>query len=247
MRILLVEDNDRLSGLLTTGLARTGFEADVVTSVADAEAALATTRYPVIVLDLGLPDVDGLVFLRDLRRRGDATPVLILTARGGIQDRVKGLQTGADDYLGKPFALEELVARLQALLRRPGQLLGQILTVGNVTFDAETRQSQVGGHGITLSARETAVLEILMRRAGKVVAKKLVEDQLFGLSGEVGSNAVEVYIHRIRKQLAEAGSSRWEGSARRRQRSSTPAIASWHRDSSTSTPTMMRRHSGIRH
>jgi DNA-binding response OmpR family regulator len=207
MRILLVEDNDRLSGLLTTGLARTGFEADVVTSVADAEAALATTRYPVIVLDLGLPDVDGLVFLRDLRRRGDATPVLILTARGGIQDRVKGLQTGADDYLGKPFALEELVARLQALLRRPGQLLGQILTVGNVTFDAETRQSQVGGHGITLSARETAVLEILMRRAGKVVAKKLVEDQLFGLSGEVGSNAVEVYIHRIRKQLAEAGSS----------------------------------------
>jgi DNA-binding response OmpR family regulator len=205
MRILLVEDNDRLSGLLTTALGQAGFEADVVASAADAEAALATSQYPVIVLDLGLPDADGLDFLRELRRGGDATPVLILTARGGIQDRVKGLQTGADDYLGKPFALEELVARLQALLRRPGQLLGLALTVGNVTLDTEARQVEIGGQTLALSVREIAVLEILMRRAGKVVSKKLVEDQLFGLSGEVGSNAVEVYIHRVRKQLAEAG------------------------------------------
>jgi two-component system response regulator TctD len=205
MRILLVEDNDRLSGLLTTALAPAGFEADVVTNAADAEAALAASRYPVVVLDLGLPDADGLDLLRELRRRGDATPVLILTARGGIQDRVKGLQTGADDYLGKPFALEELVARLQALLRRPGQLLGQALVVGNVTLDTEARQVAIGGQNLAFSVRETAVLEILMRRAGKVVSKKLVEDQLFGLSGEVGSNAVEVYVHRLRKQLAEAG------------------------------------------
>jgi DNA-binding response OmpR family regulator len=205
MRILLIEDNDRLSGLLTTGLGQAGFEVDVVTSAADAEAALATNQYPVLVLDLGLPDADGLDFLRDLRRRGDATPVLILTARGGIQDRVKGLQTGADDYLGKPFALEELVARLQALLRRPGQLLGQALVVGNVMLDTEARQVEIGGAAVTLSVREIAVLEILMRRAGKVVSKKLVEDQLFGLSSEIGSNAVEVYVHRVRKQLAEAG------------------------------------------
>jgi two-component system response regulator TctD len=205
MRILLVEDNDRLSGLLTTALAPAGFEADVVTNAADAEAALAASRYPAVVLDLGLPDADGLDFLRELRRRGDATPVLILTARGGIQDRVKGLQTGADDYLGKPFALEELVARLQALLRRPGQLLGQALVVGNVTLDTEARQVAIGSQTLAFSVRETAVLEILMRRAGKVVSKKLVEDQLFGLSGEVGSNAVEVYVHRLRKQLAEAG------------------------------------------
>jgi len=205
MRILLVEDNDRLSGLLTTALGQAGFEADVVTNAGDADAALAASQYPVIVLDLGLPDVDGLDFLRALRRRGDSTPVLILTARGGIQDRVKGLQTGADDYLGKPFALEELVARLQALLRRPGQLLGQALTVGNLTLDTEARQVEIGGQVLVLSVREVAVLEILMRRAGKVVSKKLVEDQLFGLSGEVGSNAVEVYVHRIRKQLAEAG------------------------------------------
>ena len=131
--------------------------------------------------------------------------VLILTARGGIQDRVKGLQAGADDYLGKPFALEELVARLQALLRRPGHLLGQVLGVGNVTLDTEARQVEIGGQILSLSVRETTVLEILMRRSGKVVPKKLVEDQLFGISGEVGSNAVEVYIHRVRKQLAEAG------------------------------------------
>jgi two-component system response regulator TctD len=205
MRILLVEDNDRLSALLTTGLGRAGFELDIVTSVADAEAALVAGRYPAMVLDLGLPDADGLDFLRALRRRGDATPVLILTARGGIQDRVRGLTAGADDYLGKPFALEELVARIQALLRRPGQLLGQTLTVGDVTLDTETRQIEIAGRAAMLSIREIAVLEILMRRAGKVVAKKLVEDQLFGLAGEVGSNAVEVYIHRIRKQLSEAG------------------------------------------
>lgn len=205
MRILLVEDNERLSALLTTGLGNAGFEADVVGRVAEAEAALATTQYPVIVLDLGLPDADGLDLLREMRRRGDATPVLILTARGGIQDRVKGLQAGADDYLGKPFALEELVARLQALLRRPGQLLGQALTVGNVRLDTEARQVEIAGQVITLSVREMAVLEILMRRAGKVVTKKLVEDQLFGLSGEVASNAIEVYVHRIRKQLAEGG------------------------------------------
>ena len=205
MRILLVEDNERLSALLTTGLGSAGFEADVVGSVAEAEAALATKQYPVIVLDLGLPDADGLDLLRDMRRRGDSTPVLILTARGGIQDRVKGLQAGADDYLGKPFALEELVARLQALMRRPGQLLGQALTVGNVSLDTEARQVEIAGHVLTLSVREIAVLEILMRRAGKVVTKKLVEDQLFGLAGEVASNAIEVYVHRIRKQLAEGG------------------------------------------
>ena len=204
MRILLVEDNDRLSSLLITALGQTGFEADVVTSTADADAALAASQYPAIVLDLGLPDGDGLDFLRVLRRRGDATPVLILTARGGIQDRVKGLQAGADDYLGKPFALEELVARLQALLRRPGHLLGQVLGVGNVSLDTEARQVEISGQVLSLSVRETTVLEILMRRSGKVVPKKLVEDQLFGMSGEVGSNAVEVYIHRVRKQLTEA-------------------------------------------
>jgi DNA-binding response OmpR family regulator len=205
MRLLLVEDNDRLSSLLETGLGAAGFKVDLVTSGADALAVTAATQYPVVVLDLGLPDEDGLAVLRQLRGRGDATPVLVLTARNGLQDRVKGLQAGADDYLGKPFALEELVARLQALLRRPGNLLGQRLGVGNVVLDTEARQVYVEELPQALSAREIAVLELLLRRSGRVVSKKLVEDQLFGLSGEVGSNAVEVYVHRLRKQLAEAG------------------------------------------
>ncbi|HVJ52558.1 MAG TPA: response regulator transcription factor [Aliidongia sp.] len=205
MRLLLVEDNDRLSSLLETGLGAAGFEVDLVTSGADALAVAAGTQYPVLVLDLGLPDEDGLDVLRQLRGRGDATPVLVLTARNGLQDRVRGLQAGADDYLGKPFALEELVARLQALLRRPGNLLGQRLGVGNVVLDTEARQVYVEEVPQALSAREISVLELLLRRSGRVVSKKLVEDQLFGLSGEVGSNAVEVYVHRLRKQLAEAG------------------------------------------
>jgi DNA-binding response OmpR family regulator len=206
MRLLLVEDNARLSALLTKGLGGAGFETDVVPTASDAYEAAMGTGYSAIVLDLGLPDDDGLNVLRELRRREIATPVLILTARSSLKDRVKGLQTGADDYLGKPFALEELVARLRALLRRPGNLLGLALNVGNVTLDAEARQLVVAGKTRLLSAREVVVLELLMRRSGRVVPKKLVEDQLFGIaSGDIGSNAVEVYVHRVRKQLAEAG------------------------------------------
>jgi DNA-binding response OmpR family regulator len=207
MRLLLVEDNDRLASLVESGLAVAGFEVDRVAGAADADAVLAGTQYPVIILDLGLPDEDGLDLLDRLRARGDATPVLVLTARAGLRDRVKGLQSGADDYLGKPFALEELVARLQALLRRPGQLLGQSLVAGNISLDTEARQAFVDGVPQALSVRQVAVLELLLRRSGRVVPKKLVEDQLFGLSGEVGSNAVEVYVHRLRKQLTEAGAS----------------------------------------
>jgi two-component system response regulator TctD len=205
MRLLVVEDNDELAQLVTKGLAAAGFAADVVATAADARAALATTRYAAVVLDLGLPDEDGLSVLRALRARADGTPVLVLTARGGVQDRVTGLSSGADDYLVKPFALEELVARLHALLRRPGDLLGRSLRVGNVAFDTEARQVFVRDTPLYFSAREVAVLEILMRRSGRVVSKKLVEDQLFGLSIDVGSNAVEVYVHRLRKQLADCG------------------------------------------
>jgi two-component system response regulator TctD len=140
-----------------------------------------------------------------MRRKGDATPVLVLTARDGVTDRVTGLREGADDYLVKPFAMEELVARLQALLRRPGNLLGRRLTFGNVSFDTEGRQVFVDGAARVFPARETAVLEILMRRGGNVAPKRLFEDHLFGLSGEVGSNAVEVYVHRLRKMLSDSG------------------------------------------
>jgi len=205
MRLLVVEDNNDLAQLLVKGLEAVGFAADVVATAGEARAAVATTRYAAVVLDLGLPDGDGLAVLREVRERKDATPVLVLTARGGVHDRVAGLRSGADDYLAKPFAFEELVARLQALLRRPGDLLGQLLRVGNVAFDTEARQAFVDDQPQFFSAREVAVLEILMRRSGRVVSKKLVEDHLFGLSADVGSNAVEVYIHRLRKQLADAG------------------------------------------
>jgi DNA-binding response OmpR family regulator len=205
VRLLVVEDNSDLAQLLLKGLEAGGFAADVVTAVGEARAALATMRYAAVVLDLGLPDGDGLAVLRELRERKDATPVLVLTARGGVHDRVAGLRSGADDYLAKPFAFEELVARLQALLRRPGDMLGQLLRVGNVAFDTEARQAFVDDKPQFFSAREVAVLEILMRRSGRVVSKKLVEDHLFGLSTDVGSNAVEVYIHRLRRQLADAG------------------------------------------
>lgn len=205
MRLLLVEDNEELAALLRKGLAAEGFATDVVATAGEARDVLAITRFSAVVLDLGLPDEDGLSVLRALRDRHDATPVLVLTARGGVRDRVAGLRSGADDYLGKPFEFEELVARIQALLRRPGDVLGRLLRVGNVAFDTEARQAFVGDRPQALSAREVAVLEVLMRRSGRVVPKKLVEDQIFGLSGEGSTNAIEVYVHRLRKQLAEAG------------------------------------------
>jgi two-component system response regulator TctD len=205
MRLLLIEDSEPLSDLVAKGLANSGFDADKAVTAAEARAALTTMRYAAIILDLGLPDADGMTVLRELRARGDPTPVIILTARGRVEDRISGLQAGADDYLGKPFAIEELVARLQALLRRPGHLLGLSLQLGNVSFDTEGRQVTVGDLPRILSPRELAVLEILLRRAGRVVPKTLLEDQLYGLATDIGSNAVEVYVHRLRKQLVEAG------------------------------------------
>jgi DNA-binding response OmpR family regulator len=157
------------------------------------------------VLDRGLPDSDGIEVLSEMRKRGDTTPVMILTARGTLQDRVTGLQTGADDYLVKPFALEELVARLQALLRRPGNLLGMALRLGNLTLDTVARQVFVGERPIAFSAREVAVLEHLLRRSGRVIAKTLLENSLYGPTQEVGSNAVEVHVHRLRRRLVEVG------------------------------------------
>ena len=202
-RLLVVEDNRELAQLLAAGLATSGFTVDAVSTAADAEHVLLTNHYALVLLDLGLPDADGLSVLRAMRARQISTPVLVLTARGGTQDRVRGLGEGADDYLVKPFAFEELVARIHALLRRPGELLGKSLKVGNVTFDTVGRQVFVNDAPEMLSARELAVLEILMRRSGRVVPKAHVEDHLYGLSGDVRSNAVEVCIHRLRKQLAD--------------------------------------------
>src|ERR1700742_5226666 len=205
MRLLVVEDNATLSELLAKGLRTAGYEVDLLATASEARDALMTTSYAAVILDLGLPDGDGLSLLRELRHRKDPTPVLVLTARGGLQDRVTGLRSGADDYLVKPFALEELVARLEAQLRRPGQFLGSHLRIANLSFDTQNRQASIDDQPQVLSARETAVLELLMRSKGRVVSKKQVEDHIFGHSGEVASNAIEVYVHRSRKQLADKG------------------------------------------
>ena len=205
MRLLVVEDNEQLSELLTKGLRTAGYETDVLSSLEEASTVLRTTFYAALILDLGLPDGDGLALLREIRHRNDPIPVLVLTARGGLHDRVQGLRSGADDYLVKPFALEELVARLEAQLRRPGQLLGSSLRIANLEFDTRNRQASINDQPQVLSARETAVLELLMRSKGRVVSKKQVEDHIFGHSEEVASNAIEVYVHRLRKQLSERG------------------------------------------
>jgi DNA-binding response OmpR family regulator len=205
MRLLIVEDNEELADLLAKGLREAGYEIDVLSTVAEATRVLETTFYAALILDLGLPDGDGLSLLREIRQRNNPTPALVLTARGGLQDRIHGLRSGADDYLVKPFALEELIARLEAQLRRPGQLLGNTLRVANLEFDTRSRQASIDDQPQAFSARETAVLELLMRSKGRVVSKKQVEDHIFGHAEDVASNAVEVYVHRLRKQLAERG------------------------------------------
>jgi DNA-binding response OmpR family regulator len=205
MRLLVVEDNEQLAELLTKGLQTAGYETDVLSSLEEASTVLRTTFYAALILDLGLPDGDGLALLREIRHRENPIPVLVLTARGGLHDRVQGLRSGADDYLVKPFALEELVARLEAQLRRPGHLLGSSLRIANLEFDTRNRQASIDNQPQVLSARETAVLELLMRSKGRVVSKKQVEDHIFGHSGDVASNAIEVYVHRLRRQLSEKG------------------------------------------
>lgn len=204
MRLLLVEDNQRLAETTKEGLEKESFTVDWFDTAGESEAAIETVSYDAIVLDLGLPDGDGLDLLKQLRRAGSSTPVLILTARDGVEDRVRGLDGGADDYLLKPFAMEELIARIRALLRRPGGALGLTLTAGNVSFDTAAREVRVEDVAITVSRREMGVLEQLMRRNGRVVPKDVLEDKLYGFGEEVTSNSVEVHISRLRKRLAKA-------------------------------------------
>jgi DNA-binding response OmpR family regulator len=204
MRILLVEDNRRLNAVVAETLKSLGFAVDPVTCAADAEAAVAAMSYDVMVLDLGLPDVDGMTLLAALRSRGLATPVLVLTARDGARAIVDGLNSGADDYMCKPFVMEELIARLRALLRRPGQPLRVLLCEQNIELDVVERRVRVAGTEIELSRREFSALELFMRRAARVVSKAEFEDAIYGFGEEVASNAVEVLVHRLRKKLAMA-------------------------------------------
>jgi len=205
MRLLLVEDNERLAGAVAQHLKGAGFTIDRVGLAAEASAALAAARYDAIVLDLGLPDGDGLRILEAARSRGEGAPILILTARDGLEDRIKGLNSGADDYLLKPFAMGELVARLKALLRRPGAVLGNLLEAGNLSFDTVHRTVEVDRQPLILGRRELALLELLLRRAGRVVAKDALEGGLYGFDEPATPNSVETQMSRLRKKLDAAG------------------------------------------
>lgn len=204
MRILIIEDNTEIAGLIAKRLSQSGLESDCVATVEAAERAIGAVDYAAIVLDLGLPDQDGLAFLRKLRSGERSTPVLIASARGALDDRVKGLREGADDYLTKPFSVDELVARLHALMRRPRKLLGNVLAAGNVMIDCDKHQVNVGDRVLPMRLREAVLLDLLIRHKNNVVPRRYFEDQLFGIDGNQDANTIEVYVHRVRRQLFDA-------------------------------------------
>jgi DNA-binding response OmpR family regulator len=205
MRLLIIEDEARIAEILRSALSRSGFAVDAVGRCGDARAALEVNPYDAVILDLGLPDGDGLALLKDMRARGNAVPVLVLTARDAVEHRVAGLDTGADDYLIKPFAMSEVVARIKALLRRPEGALGALLKSGNIAFDTIGRDLRVGETVLVLPRRESAILEHLMRRAGRVVPKTVLEEKLYGIDDELGSNAIPVHVHHLRRKLMDRG------------------------------------------
>jgi DNA-binding response OmpR family regulator len=201
MRLLLVEDDRMIGDSLRAALRLEGHAVDWVRDAAAAQATLASERFDLVLLDLGLPQGDGLEVLRALRARQDATPVIVLTARDSLDDRVAGLDAGADDYLVKPFELDELNARMRAVLRRHSGRAQTVLAHGGVTLDPATRQVTRDGAPVLLSAREFAVLEALMARPGALLSRAQLEDRLYGWGEEIESNAVSVYIHQLRKKL----------------------------------------------
>jgi len=205
MRLLLVEDNARLAALMASGLTGAGFVVDTSATLADAKSALSVADYDLLLLDIGLPDREGTSLLRPLRAAGHHLPVLIVTARGGLQDRVAGLDLGADDYLVKPFEMAELLARCRALLRRPGQCLGVQLTAGDVLLDTVAHRVTVAGHEQDLGRREFALLELLLRRLGQVVPRQSVEQALYSFDQDISPNAIEAVVSRLRKRLVAAG------------------------------------------
>ena len=212
MRLLLIEDDRMIGESLQKALRLEGYAVDWVRDAAAADATLASERFDLVLLDLGLPPghsaaspsarpKDGLDVLRAARARHDTTPVIVLTARDDRGDRVAGLDAGADDYLVKPFALDELNARIRAVLRRHAGRAEPVLTAGDITLDPSTRRVAKGGVAVALSAREFAVLEALMAKPGAVLSRAQLEDRLYGWGEEIESNAVSVYVHQLRKKL----------------------------------------------
>jgi len=209
MRLLLVEDDRMIGDSLRQALKLEGHAVDWVYDAAAAASSLASETFDLVLLDLGLPEVPGaaarpeggLAVLRNLRGRGIGTPVIVLTARDALPDRVAGLDAGADDYLVKPFELDELLARMRAVLRRQGGRASPVLDHAGIRLDPATRQVTRNGQPVLLSAREFAVLEALMQRPGAVLSRAQLEDRLYGWGDAVESNAVSVYVHQLRKKL----------------------------------------------
>lgn len=205
MRILISEDDAALAEALRFALTQSGFAVDWVANGLDADEALKGAEFGLLILDLGLPKLDGLEVLRRLRRRSSSLPVLILSGREQPEEKVAGLDLGADDYLVKPFSLNELQARVRALLRRGHGVATPVLTYRELSFDPATRTASISGHALPLSLHELSVLEVLVRRFGRPVSKEQLVEQIYTYDQEVSHNAIEVYVHRLRKKIGTTG------------------------------------------
>jgi len=206
MRVLAIEDESEFADLLRSNLARRGFTTDTAGTVSEAEACMAVANYDIVLLDRRLPDGDGLKLLRDLRAAESGVGVIVITARDAVQDRIEGLNCGADDYIVKPFAIDELVARMGAVLRRPGGALGLELRIADIALNTATREIRVDGAPLILPRRELSILELLMRAPGRVVTRDKLMEHLYGFEDDPNSNAIDANVSRLRRRLKEAGS-----------------------------------------
>jgi len=205
MRLLVIEDDEPLRSLLARGLSEDGHVVDTLEDGREAAAYLTAAGYDAVILDLNLPYEDGLSVLRRLRDAREATPILVLTARDATADVVAGLNAGADDYLRKPFAFDELEARLRSLARRPPTLLADVLRAGDLVFDRTTRHTRRGTRDIALTAKEGIFLEVLMSNPGRIVTRRVLEDRLWDRGTDRESNVLDVYARRLRNKLAVGG------------------------------------------
>lgn len=205
MRLLIVEDEATLSGVLSHCLSQQGWAVDIAPSLADGKQALVSACYDCVLLDLGLPDGEGFTLLKDLRLGDDSTPVIAISARGALAEKLALLNQGADDFIVKPFETDELAARIRAVLRRRHGAAGRMISIGNLAFDETTRDVQIGGQIVVMPRREIALLQMLLRRAGRVVSREALDQAIYNWDEAVGPNAIEAQISRLRKRLVATG------------------------------------------